>query len=190
MKAFTDYETTREYTDTVKLPAGAYEVKIKRAEDSDKALCILFDISDGEYKNYYINKFQSDKKQYENAKFKGVLRLWYSDGSESDEKKKRRMKTVLKLIKEENKLNVDFSKEWDGAALKDAVIGMIFQDCEYDYKGYRGFSAQPYGVISLSDLKEGRYQIPKPKYLQTDTADARTDSLGDLPVDDNDDLPF
>jgi hypothetical protein len=45
-------------------------------------------------------------------------------------------------------------------------------------------------VISLSDLKEGRYQIPKPKYLQTDAADARTDSLGDLPVDDNDDLPF
>ena len=45
MKAFKDYESTREYTESVKLPAGAYEVTIKRAEDSDNALCILFDIS-------------------------------------------------------------------------------------------------------------------------------------------------
>ena len=109
MKAFKDYESTQEYTESVKLPAGAYEVTIKRAEDSDNALCILFDISAGEYKNYFMDKFSSDKKSFpENAKYKGVLRLWYENGGEYDEDSKRRRKTVLKLIKEENNLNVDY----------------------------------------------------------------------------------
>ena len=77
MRAFTDYESTQEYMESVKLPAGAYEVTIKRAEDTDKALCILFDISDGDFKNYFMDKFASDKRNYpENAKYKGVLRLW------------------------------------------------------------------------------------------------------------------
>ena len=103
MRAFKDYESTPEYTESVKLPAGAYEVTIKRAEDSDNALCILFDISAGEYKNYFMDKFNSDRRNYpENAKFKGVYRLWYPDGSQYAEDSKKRMKTVLKLIKEEN----------------------------------------------------------------------------------------
>ena len=141
MRAFTDYESTPEFTESVKLPAGAYEVTIKRAEDSDNALCILFDISEGEYKNFFMDKFASDRKNYpENAKFKGVYRLWYSDGSQYAEDNKKRMKTVLKLIKEENKLNVDYSKEWDGAVLKGAKIGMIFRDTEYDYNGHHGFT--------------------------------------------------
>ena len=68
MRAFADYETTREYTDFQKLPAGAYEVTIIRAEDDGKALCLLFDISSGEFKDYYHNKFAEDRKSYADAK--------------------------------------------------------------------------------------------------------------------------
>ena len=53
MKGLPDYNNIPEYTDSVKLPAGAYEITISRAEEkSDKTgdqLCILFDISNGEY---------------------------------------------------------------------------------------------------------------------------------------------
>lgn len=192
MKAFKDYDSTSEYTESVKLPAGAYEVTIKRAEDSDNALCILFDISEGEYKNYFMDKFSSDRKNYpENAKFKGVLRLWYENGEQFDEDRKRRRKTVLKLIKEENKLSVDYSKEWDGAALKGAKIGMIFRDTEYDYNGHHGFTAQPYGVISLEALRTGKYKIPEPKRLKGSTSASsytNVETYADLPTDD--DLPF
>lgn len=192
MRAFKDYESTPEYTESVKLPAGAYEVTIKRAEDSDNALCILFDISAGDYKNFFIDKFNSDRRNYpENAKFKGVYRLWYPDGSQYAEDSKKRMKTVLKLIKEENKLNVDYSKEWDGAALKGAKIGMIFRDTEYDYNGHHGFTAQPYGVISLEALRTGKYNIPEPKRLKGSSADpsyASAETYADLPTDE--DLPF
>lgn len=191
MRGIDNYEETREYTESVKLPAGAYEVTIKRAEDTEKAICLLFDISEGEYKNYFMEKFTADKKQHpENAKYKGVLRLWYPGGGEYDENQRRRMKTVLETIKRENRLNVDFSKEWDGAALKGAKIGMIFQDQEYDYNGYRGFTAQPYGVITLDKLKSGKYQIPAPKRLKDDIYDAQTDAAADLPAEPADDLPF
>lgn len=190
MKAFKDYESTREYTESVKLPAGAYEVTIKRAEDSDNALCILFDISAGEYKNYFMDKFSSDKKSFpENAKYKGVLRLWYENGGEYDEDSKRRRKTVLKLIKEENNLNVDFTKEWDGAVMKGAKIGMIFRDHEYDCNGHHGFTAQPYGVISLDALRSGKYKIPEPKLLRkNDSSGPAEGAFMDLPTDE--DLPF
>lgn len=192
MKAFKDYESISEYTESVKLPAGAYEVTIKRAEDSDDALCILFDISEGEYKNYFMDKFSSDRKNYpENAKFKGVLRLWYENGEQFDEDRKRRRKTVLKLIKEENKLNVDYTKEWDGAVLKGAKIGMIFRDQEYNYNGYHGFTAQPYGVISLEALRTGKYKIPEPKRLKGSTSASsytNVETYADPPTDD--DLPF
>lgn len=190
MKAFTDYESTPEYSESVKLPAGAYEVRIIRAEDSDNALCLLFDISEGEYKDYFMEKFSSDKKSFpENAKYRGVLRLWYENGGEYDENSKRRRKTALRLIKEENKLSVDFTKEWDGAALKGAKIGMIFRDTEYDYNGHHGFTAQPYGVISLEALRSGKYKLPEPKRLasaQCGAADIQ--NIAELSADD--DLPF
>lgn len=190
MKAFTDYESTPEYSESVKLPAGAYEVRIIRAEDSDNALCLLFDISEGEYKDYFMEKFSSDKKSFpENAKYRGVLRLWYENGGEYDENSKRRRKTALRLIKEENKLSVDFTKEWDGAALKGAKIGMIFRDTEYDYNGHHGFAAQPYGVISLEALRTGKYKIPEPKRLKGTAENSYTsDSFADMSTDE--DLPF
>lgn len=193
MKAFTDYEQTKEYTDFQKLPAGAYEVKIIRAEDSDNALCLLFDITGGEFDNYYHKKFMEDKKNATSqpAKYKGVLRLWYPNGGEYDENAKRRMKTALKTIKEDNHLSVDFSHEWDGAALKDSRTGMIFREQEWAYNGKTGMTAQPYAVISLEKLRSGDFTLPAPKYLSGANAAAPTAGTGGFaPVPLDDDLPF
>lgn len=193
MRPFTDYETTQEYTNFQKLPAGAFEIGIIRAEDSDKALCLLFDICGGEFDGYYRKKFEADRKSanVNNPKFKGVFRLWYPDGGQYDDNKKRRMKTALKLIKEENHLNVDFSREWDGAALKGARIGMIFRDQEYDYQGKRGFAAQPFTLISLENLREGNFTIPEPKTLSGASQPSYAGNpagFAEIPTDD--DLPF
>lgn len=193
MRPFTDYETTQEYTDFQKLPAGAFEIEIIRAEDTDKALCLLFDIRDGEFDGYYRKKFEADRKSanVNNPKFKGVFRLWYPDGGQYDDNKKRRMKTALKLIKEENHLNVDFSREWDGAALKGARIGMIFRSQEYDYQGKRGFAAQPFTLISLENLREGNFTIPEPKTLSGASQPSYAGNpagFAEIPADD--DLPF
>ena len=187
MRAFADYETTREYTDFQKLPAGAYEITIIRAEDDGKALCLLFDISDGEFKDYYRNKFAEDRKSYADTKYKGVFRLWYPNGGQYDDNAKRRMKTALKTIKEENNLSVDFTHEWDGAALKGSRTGMIFREQEYDYKGKHGFAVQPFTIISLEKLHSGNCTIPEAKRLSS-SASAPTNGFVD--VSGEDDLPF
>ena len=191
MRAFTDYEQTKEYSDFQRLPAGAYEVKIIRAEDSNDALCILFDIADGEFTDYYRKKLVNDRESLgsDKAKFKGVYRLWYPNGSKYDESAKRRMKTALKTIKEDNNLNIDFSREWDGASLKDCRVGMIFQDREWEFDGKTGFTAQPYSVISLSKLRTGEFKLPEAKYLNGafNAAQANQAAATDEPLDD---LPF
>ncbi len=202
MRAFKNYNDVPEFTDSFKLPSGAYEVKIIRAEEQagkDKdgrdtyTLCILFDISDGEHKDYFMKKFDSDKKAYPaTAKFKGVYRLNYPNGGQFDENNEKRLKTALKRISESNNLKVDFTKEWDGAVLKNCKVGMIFRDEEYDYNGYQGMSARPYSVITLADLKEGKFKLPEPKYLNgsapSQSSNASSQGYDDMPLDD--DLPF
>ncbi|MEE0874150.1 MAG: hypothetical protein UIH27_11915 [Ruminococcus sp.] len=190
MRAFTDYETTQEYTNFQRLPAGAYPIKIIRAEDDGKALCILFDIAEGEFADYYHRKFADDRKRIEsgNVKYKGVFRLWYPDGSQYDDNKKRRMKTALKLIKEANNLNVDFTKEWDGAVFKNCRCAMIFRDTEWEYQGKTGMTAQPFVLLSPEDLTERNYEIPKPKYLGN--TQASQSAQGFVELDDDGDLPF
>lgn len=195
MRGFKNYNDIPEYTDSLKLPVGAYEIKIIRAEEQDGAnnscaLCIIFDIADGEYKSFYMDKFKSEKKAYpDDAKFKGVLRLWYPNGGQYDESNEKRIKTTLERIKQSNNLKVDFSKEWDGAVLKDCKVGMVFREQEYDYNGRQGMTVQPYQIITLEALKEGKFTIPSPKYLNGSAPNANTNTAENLPLDD-DDLPF
>lgn len=191
MRAFPDYDQTRAYSDFQKLPAGAYEISILRAEDSDNALCLLFDIAGGDFDGYYHKKFAEDKKNFpDKAKYKGVLRLWYPNGGEYDENAKRRLKTALQTIKDDNRLTVDFSREWDGAALKGAHTGMIFREQEYDYNGKHGFTAQPFTVIALEKLRAGEFTIPEPKRLSSSAAYGTAPSNGFAPMPTDDDLPF
>lgn len=197
MRGINNYKDIPEYTDSVKLPAGAYEVNIIRAEEQEGsnnscALCLLFDIANGDYAGYFRAKFAGDKKAYpDTAKYKGVLRLWYPNGdSDKDKSNEKRIKTALERIKESNNLSIDFSKEWDGAKLKNCKVGMIFRDCEYDYKGYRGMTAQPYQIITLENLKEGKFTIPNPKYLNGGKAQSDSSSVDIDEITEEDDLPF
>lgn len=199
MRGLKNYNDIPEYTDNQKLPVGAYKIIIKRAEEQtgkDRngndycTLCLLFDIAEGEYKDFYTQKFYAEKKSYpDNAKFKGVLRLNYPNGGQYDESNEKRIKTTLERIKQSNNLNIDFSKEWDGAKLKGCKAGMVFREQEYNYNGSKGMTTQPYQIITLENLKEGKLQIPSPKYLNgsAPNAAASTDTE-ELPLDD--DLPF
>lgn len=196
MRGFSDYDKTESYSETTsrKLPAGAYEVRIIRAEERDDTLCILFDIADGEFANYYIDKFNDDKKfNPKDAKYKGVYRMWYESPNNDDkrnEQNRRRMKTALERIKVSNNLDIDYTREWDGAKLKDCRVGMIFRDEEYNYNGYQGFTARPYAIITLDSLKRGNFTLPAAKTLSGSSA-ANTGTFTNIeqtPLDD--DLPF
>lgn len=204
MRGFNNYNDIPEFSEISKLPAGAYEVKLIRAEErkfrNGEACCLLFDISEGEYKGYYRQKFEADKKSHENnpdkfqeAKYKGVYMLFYPNGGQYDETAEKRYKTAFETIKSSNpKLKVDFSKEWDGKVLKDCKVGMIFQDKEWEINGNTGFTAQPYGLITLEKLENGDFKLPDPKYLNGSAPAQQVQSSNDFTEfdSDDDDLPF
>ena len=80
---------------------------------------------------------------------------------------------------------------WDGAALKGAKIGMIFQDRQWEYNGKTGFTAQPYTLISLEALRSGEFKIPEPKYLSSAAQSASTSPAAYQDAfSADDDLPF
>ena len=193
-KAFTNYNKVSSYVEQVKLPAGAYPIRIIRAEDSadGKCLCILFDISEGEYKDFYKEKFANEKKAYpDEAKYKGVYKLWYPNGGQYDENAEKRLKTTLETIVKNNNLSVDFTKEWDGNVFKNCKSAMIFQDREWEMNGNTGFTAQPYRIISVENYKNSKYSLPDPKYLNGSApAQQSQASEGFASLADDEDLPF
>ena len=66
---------------------------------------------------------------------------------------------------------------------------MVFREQEYDYNGSQGMSVQPFQIITLEALREGKFTIPKPKYLNGSAPSSNTaNSTEELPLDD--DLPF
>lgn len=195
MKAINNYNNIQEYTETKKLPVGAYKIKIIRAEEKENkngcALCLLFDIAEGEYTNYYRMRFDTDRtSNAQNAKFKGVLQLFYPNGGQYDESNARRLKTTLENLRKSNpKLaNVDFSKEWDGEVLKGCLAGMVFREKEWEFNGMTGTFAEPFQIIDLLSLMENNFTIPKPKLLNSSAKSATASSSAAEPFDD--DLPF
>ena len=84
-----NWNNVQAFSDRQKLPLGAYVCTIKRAavqrNDYGDQLCVLFDISAGEFAGYYDEDFK--RNQREDKKWKGVLRLWLpkEDGSDKDE---------------------------------------------------------------------------------------------------------
>lgn len=197
-KAMGNYNNVQEFSEIPKIPAGAYQIEILRAEDTEQALCILFDITGGEYDKYYQNKFAAEKKLAQdnperNPKYKGVLRLWYPSGNDYDETNRKRIKTTLETIKRNNNLKVDFSKEWDGKQLAKAKSAIILRDQEWEMDGNTGFTAQPFKIIDLDDYKNGKFEIPQPKFLNgnTPTQSSQNNTSADFEeFEDDDDLPF
>ena len=102
------------------------------------------------------------------------------------------MKTTLERIKQSNNLRIDFSKDWDGAALKGCKVGMIFREQEWSYNGMTGMTAQPYQVITLDALRNGNFTLPNPKYLSQSDNDNYVPNNNFVPLakPEPDDFPF
>ena len=70
MKEFKGYKEAKPYADQEKLPPGGYPIVIKAAKvesfDWGEILIIQFDISEGEYKDFYkenyVNQSMEDRK--------------------------------------------------------------------------------------------------------------------------------
>ncbi|MCM1545147.1 MAG: hypothetical protein NC110_07610 [Ruminococcus sp.] len=196
MKPFNNYAETKAYTEREKIPAGGYICVIKAAEEKEyntangtfRNLLISFDVTEGDFKNYYANDYRS--QQGEDKRWKGVVRLSVAtdDGSERDEWTKSRFKGAMEAIEESNP---GYHWDWDEAKLKGKKIGVLLQNREWEFNGNTGWTAQPHLIVSVDKIREGKFKIPKDKPLQgSASTQAQTKPKQDFEEIDDDDLPF
>lgn len=176
-----NWNEVQEFTERAKLPVGAYVCRIKKAvcqsNDYGDQLCLLFDIIEGEHKDFFQKDFNANTQQ--DKKWKGVLRLFLpkDDGSEKDEWTKSTFKGMVTSVE---KSNPGYVWNWDENTLAGKVIGILFRNEEWEYDGKTGWTARPFRAMSVDTVRSGDYQLPKDKPKKRDTiaADAGFGNYG------------
>lgn len=184
------YNQAKAYTASVKLPTGAYKLKIKAVkleegkEGKSGVLIFAFDICEGEFKDFFQQEF--DANTNEDKKWKGTYRLYVptEDGSDRDNWTMRRFKSVMTGFEEANN---GFVWNWDESKLKGLTIGGVFGEREWEWNGRTGMKTECSYFCGLDYLAKAK--IPAPKYLQKTSA-STSEGFNTIPDDDADELPF
>ena len=193
MKAFNNYEETKTIMERPVLPAGAYPIVIKAAEeknyqsssgDSFSKLEISFEICDGEFKDFFAEDYRAQMQ--EDKRWKGVLRQYIpkDDSSEKDEWTKRSFKTLITAIEESNP---QFHWDWDEKKLKGLKAACLFRNEEWEFNGRSGWKAQPFKFISMEQFTSGEYKLPADKPLKDKPKASGFEAIDSVS---DEDLPF
>ncbi len=195
MKRPNNWNDVKAADERVKLPAGGYEAKIISAKvvvypgrDGDfERLEIAVDITAGEYKDYYKNDYVNNPR--EDKKWRGVARFYVptDDGSEKDEFTKRRFRSMTDAVEDSNS---NYHWDWDESTLKGLRVGILVRDKEYNFDGKHGFSPEIFKFIGLDKIKAGKFENPKPKYLDGSNQSMAQTTGNAASTEDNDDWPF
>lgn len=196
-----NWENVQVMTDRAKLPLGAYVCQIKQVAvqntDYGAQLAILFDISEGEFKDFFQKDFQGN--QNADRKWRGVLRQWLpkDDGSEKDEITKRIFKGFVTSFENSNP---GYKWNWDESSLVGKTVGILFRNEEWDYNGKQGWAVRPFRAMTADKARSGNYVLPDDKPLNNkgyrmgeanDTAFVNNSQPAFTEVNvDDDELPF
>ena len=188
MKKPKGYDEAMIYTDNRRLPAGGYVVRIDDVTEGAWAsgrtyLDFKFDITEGEYKDYYTKQFE--ESTLEDKKYKGHIRVQIplDDGSEQDAYTVRRLKTAITAIEHSNE---GYEFDWDEKTLIGKTVGLLFRNKEYSWQGREGFWTEPFLFISADRVRSGDFEIPRDKLLEPKQPETRPafEAIKD------DDIPF
>lgn len=186
-----NWNEVQEFSDRQKLPLGAYVCKVKQVRIQDNSfgsqLCLLFDISEGEYAGFFQKDYAGNTAQ--DKKWRGVLRVWIpaDDGSEKDEITKRGFKGMVTSFE---KSNPGYVWDWNENSLVGKQVGILFRNEEWDYNGKHGWAVRPFRAISVDSVRDESYTLPKDKPLSASTNVAPTNPNNGYVEVDDDELPF
>ncbi len=186
-----NWNEVQEFSDRQKLPLGAYVCKVKQVRIQDNSfgdqLCMLFDISEGEYAGFFQKDYNGNTAQ--DKKWRGVLRVWIpnDDGSEKDEITKRSFKGMVTAFE---KSNPGYQWNWNENSLVGKDIGILFRNEEWDYNGKHGWAVRPFRAISVDTVRDESYTLPKDKPLSATTNVAPTNPNNGYVEVEDDELPF
>lgn len=162
MKKINDFDKVQENSGGFKrIPDGAYIVGVKKVEDvSDKEFLRLeLDICKGEYKNWYQQQYDADKRE---------TKYWPRDGVLVRSYKEKALPFFKGFITAITKSNPKFEWKWNEQDLKNKVFGVVVGTEEY-LKKNGGVGTRPYidSVHSVEAIEKGDYTVPDVKKLET-----------------------
>lgn len=194
MKPYAGYKAEKS-TFTEQLPVGAYVAKIIGAKEEiyqwGTVLDIAFDIAEGDYKGHFDRQFKNST--FSDKKWKGTFRLIEpAEGSQYFESNVKKFNNAMWAIEDSNK---GYSWNWKENTLKNKLVGVLFQNQEWEYEGETGWKTQCCALLSVEDVRNGKFSIPKDKPLKNKSASASTTAVpSDVEEigadDDTDDVPF
>lgn len=162
MRKINDFDKVQENGGGFKrIPDGAYIVGVKKVEDvSDKEFLRLeLDICKGEYKNWYQQQYDADKRE---------TKYWPRDGVLVRSYKEKALPFFKGFITAITKSNPKFEWKWNEQDLKNKVFGVVVGTEEY-LKKNGGVGTRPYidSVHSVEAIENGDYTVPDVKKLDT-----------------------
>ena len=160
MRKINDFDKVQENGGGFKrIPDGAYIVGVKKVEDvSDKEFLRLeLDICKGEYKNWYQQQYDADKRE---------TKYWPRDGVLVRSYKEKALPFFKGFITAITKSNPKFEWKWNEQDLKNKVFGVVVGTEEY-LKKNGGVGTRPYidSVHSVEAIENGDYTVPEIKRL-------------------------
>lgn len=195
MKPVNNWDQVKAAADRQQLPKGGYICKIMNAEIKTykgtngpfDRLEISIDVVEGDFKDFYATDYRGQNR--EDKSWRGVLRLYVpkDDGSERDEWTKSRLKAVTDAIEESNQ---GYHWDWNEAGLKGKLVGCLIRNEEWEYNGRTGWSTKPFKFASVSDIRNGKFEIPKDKPLNKKASNSESVSINAGIDSYLEDLPF
>ena len=168
MKKINNFDKVQENSGGFKrIPDGAYIVGVKKVKDvSDKEFLRLeLDICKGEYKNWYQQQYDADKRE---------TKYWPRDGVLVRSYKEKALPFFKGFITAITKSNPKFEWKWNEQDLKNKVFGVVVGTEEY-LKNNGGVGTRPYidSVHSVEAIEKGDYTVPDVKKLDITKATSK-----------------
>lgn len=177
-------------TSNTPLPAGGYVAQIVSARIEDyswgSVVIIAFDITEGEYTNFFKKQFEAN--QSEDKKWKGTYRLTIPDeNSKYFETNKRIFNNFIFAIEDSNN---GYHYDCDEKKFKGKKIGVIYRDKQWEMNGNTGWTTECGAVTDITAIKENTFKQLKPKSLNNSTSKPTNAITEQTDVIEEDDLPF
>lgn len=184
-----------------KLEPGGYvlkilAVKVEETQNGAK-LALQFDIAEGEQKDFFKKLYDATPSEWESKKWKGSYRIKIPKHEGDDTKYRKSVgffKSQLEAFEKSNaNLHIDAESEWDEQVLKGKLVGGLFNEKEFDFKGKHGMFTQCKRLMSAEDIRNCNFSIPKPDMLNANATAAPSNiptDLSDFVEIDSDTVPF
>nr|DAL93903.1 MAG TPA: Protein of unknown function (DUF669) [Caudoviricetes sp.] len=181
------YDEAQAFTgESLQLPKGKYicsivQVATQTSTNGNEQFVILFDIADGEHKDFYKKMFEAAKaKDGKNAKWKGVFK------QNMDGKGTSWLKGIVTSIERSNNFTFQWDKEGNEKMLVGKKFGGIFRRRQFMADdGTTPFVTELWRIRSVAGLDEA--ELPEDELLsegaqsgaRTSPADATPPSFTD-----------